>query len=98
MTRLSTAARVHRQAERQYELMLANIDEVVYMLDVQGRFTYLSPSLSRFSQYTPAELIGRPVLELVHPDDQAFVQRCLLDTLSGHEVPREFRVVDKDGT
>ncbi len=98
VTRLTTAARVHRQAKQQYELMLANINEVVYMLDPQGRFTYLSPSLSRFSQYTPAELIGRPVLELVHPDDQAYVQRCLLDTLSGHEVPREFRVVDKDGT
>ena len=66
-------------AEREHELRLlaANLVDLVYATDAQGRITYASPSYREGLGYDPERLIGRDPLSLVHPDDVAAVATLL---------------------
>ena len=54
---------------------LANVMDLlldaICMVDVEGRYVYVSAAFERIFGYAPAEVIGRPMIELVHPDDRA---------------------------
>lgn len=56
------------QTER-YEQILTEISDIVTILDEDGTIAYQSPSIGKLLGYEPEELMGRPVFELVHPDD-----------------------------
>lgn len=52
--------------------------------------------------YTPREirqLFAGHLIELIHPDDRAYVQRCLQQELNhGSEVQVDYRILQKDGS
>ncbi len=56
--------------QRQYTRLIEASSDVVTVLDSDGRFTYLSPAAERRLSYHPEELLGRPMLEFVHPADR----------------------------
>ncbi len=64
----ATAAR-----EAHFRLLAENSNDLVTHVDAEGRMTYLSPACMRITGYHPDEVLGRTVVEFVHPDDQAMV-------------------------
>jgi PAS domain S-box-containing protein len=62
-----------RSSEAHFRSLIENAIDIVAVLDAAGRFVYVSPSVERLLGYTPAELIGRISLELVHEEDRASV-------------------------
>lgn len=86
-----------RRSERQYRMLVNNLADMVFSLDIDGRFTYVSPALSRFSLYHPEDFVGNLARQFIHPDDWPHVQASMIETLQGVLSPREFRVIDKDG-
>lgn len=82
----------------QYRHLVEEINEVIFQLDAEGRFTYVSPAIERMSGYTAGDLVGRSFTELIHPDDLAGLQESFERTLAGHLEPYEFRVVLRDGS
>ncbi|MFN8623580.1 MAG: PAS domain S-box protein [Chloroflexota bacterium] len=58
-------------AEARYRLLAENAADVVAHADAQGVYTWISPSIERILGWTPAELVGRPIAGLLHPDDVA---------------------------
>jgi diguanylate cyclase (GGDEF)-like protein/PAS domain S-box-containing protein len=88
-----------RLSEQRFRTYVESAHDIVYTLDMQGRFKYLSPNLQDVLGYAPAELLNQHFAVIVHPDDlpacEAFLQR-LLDggkKLSG----LEYRVRHRDG-
>lgn len=66
------AASMQRQADLQalnQRIMECSLD-VLCSIDAQGRFTQVSPSSRSVFGYYPEQLIGRPYLDLVHPDER----------------------------
>jgi PAS domain S-box-containing protein len=93
-TRGLAAARdeVSRSEER-YRLIAENADDLVAMVDFEGRWLYTSPSHARL--FDAAELEpGGDVFKRIHPDDAEQLRKALK---SGQ--PRELglRLVDRDG-
>jgi len=86
-----------RRSVQQYRTLIDNVNDMIFSLDVDGRFTYVSPALSRFSQYQPADFVGQLASQFIHPDDWPHVQQDMAATMRGQLSPREFRVIDKDG-
>ena len=68
----------HLETDDRYRLLAEHVSDVVLMLDPTGHVRWASPSVRTSLGWTPAELAGRPAIELLHADD---VQRML-------EVPR----------
>jgi diguanylate cyclase (GGDEF)-like protein/PAS domain S-box-containing protein len=56
-------------AEERYRLLAENATEVVTRHDLEGRYLYASPSIETTLGWRPEDVLGRPVRELIHPDD-----------------------------
>jgi PAS domain S-box-containing protein len=59
---------LERNRER-FRTLIENALDVISVLDLQGHFTFNSPSTERVLGYTPEELDGINAFSLVHPED-----------------------------
>jgi PAS domain S-box-containing protein len=59
-----------RESEERYRALIENGHDIIVILDPEtGGIRYQSPSMERILGYSPDDLAGRSVFELVHPDD-----------------------------
>lgn len=93
----SEAEAALQASEETYRQLVENINDVIYAIDDQGVFTYLSPAVETQSGYQPSELIGRKFLEFVYEADRNRIRHAFATTLEGHFEPREYRIVIKSG-
>jgi PAS domain S-box-containing protein len=89
---------LEERSEERYRTLVENINDVIFALDVNGNFTYISPVVERLTGYTAAEVLGQPFDKFVHPDNLPDLRHSLAHTLAGTVEPFEFRAVAKDGT
>jgi diguanylate cyclase (GGDEF)-like protein/PAS domain S-box-containing protein len=80
------------RSESSLRLVTDSISDLVAMVDAAGRFVYASPSHDRELSRPPAGLLGRPVTDLVHPQDRPRVQAALTGADPGGKV--EYRIRD----
>lgn len=85
------------KAEEEVQILIENINDAVFSLDHQGRFTYLSPVIERLISFRAEELIGQPIARLVHPEDLPKFLFFLKSSLNARYEPFEFRALDKEG-
>lgn len=72
--------------------------DAVCVVDARGVFVFISAAGERIFGYRPEEMIGRPVLDFVHPDDRALTLQTIDEILVGQPQPHfENRYVRKDG-
>ena len=86
-----------RASEEKYRTLVESIDQVIFRLDLEGTFTYVSPVVQKLSGYTPDDIVGSPFSRFVHPDDLALVSRNMQARYRGESEQNEFRVVDRSG-
>ncbi|MEO5830746.1 MAG: sensor domain-containing diguanylate cyclase [Rhodanobacter sp.] len=72
--------------------------DAVCVVDAEGRFLFVNASFQRIFGYTPDEVLGQPIFELVHPDDRAVTTEQAAAVMAG-KPQRHFRnrYVHKDG-
>ncbi|MCP4717917.1 MAG: PAS domain S-box protein [Desulfobacteraceae bacterium] len=56
--------------EEHFRSLTENANDLIWILDAQGIFMYVSPSTHRILGYPPEELMGLNVFDLIHPDDK----------------------------
>ncbi len=68
-----SARNAFEQLHNRHSHLLESLPDVLYELDSNGRFAYLSPNVANLLDYTPEELIGTPYATVIAPDhmDQA---------------------------
>jgi PAS domain S-box-containing protein len=84
-------------SEERYRLIAENADDLVAMLDHQGRWLYTSPSYARV--FEAAELApGADAFKHIHPDDAEHAQ-MVIGRAAATGKPRDIalRLVDRDG-
>ena len=73
--------------------------DAVCVVDTEGRFLYVSAAFETIFGYTPQEILGRQMLELVHPDDRARTLNAVDEIVAGVHKPNfENRYLRKDGS
>jgi len=72
--------------------------DAVCVVDKNGHFIYVSPSAEQIFGYTQAEMMGRQMLELVHPDDRQLTLNTVDRIVAGEPQPHfENRYIRKNG-
>jgi len=80
-----------------YRTLIENISHVVFTLDDQGRFTYVSPQCTAILGYPPEAMVGRTISSMVIPDDRDRLCQKYHDVKAGESYPSDYQVLDKDG-
>lgn len=72
--------------------------DAICVVDKDGRFLFVSAACERIFGYSPQEMLDRPMIELVHPDDRARTLAAVREIMAGVPKPVfENRYVRKDG-
>ncbi|MBI4517070.1 MAG: PAS domain S-box protein [Deltaproteobacteria bacterium] len=95
ITERKEAEAARRRLDERYRVLVENLSDAIFSVDLAGVVTYMSPAIARISDYRPEDIIGRPFADFVHRDDLATVAGSFRRTLSGQVEPFEFRVLTK---
>ena len=94
-----------RQSEERHRLLADNSIDVIWTMNLDGSFTYLSPSVEKMRGYTPDEIMRIPLEEQFPPASLARVREGLSSARAAVQAgrPLEFRDVEleefhKDGS
>ncbi len=89
-----------RKSEEKHKRMIANISDVIAIMDIDGKLRYESPNIEKWFGWRPEDLVGADGLKTVHPEDTARIKNefsTLLDR-DNSVATVEYRYQCKDGS
>jgi diguanylate cyclase (GGDEF)-like protein/PAS domain S-box-containing protein len=86
-------------SEAHFRLLTENTSDLVRLLDLNGKATYVSPSVERLLGYGVEEYMALPAKSLMHPDELATAASILSDVKSGAKTSdvSTYRLRNKNG-
>lgn len=87
-----------QKSEEKYRNFVENINDVIFSLDEQGRFTYISPVIEQVAFYNAEDLMGQPFAQFVYLEDLPDFLNGLKRILAGDPESHEFRILNKEGS
>jgi PAS domain S-box-containing protein len=100
ITQRRQAEEALQHSERRFRALIEHSSDVTVLTQPDGTIGYTSPSMTRVLGYSPEALMGRPMFDLLHPDDAPHMRNVfgrLLETQGG-QAAAEFRARHKDGS
>ena len=88
------------ESEEKHKRMIANISDVIAIMDKGGTIRYKSPNIEKWFGWQPEDLIGADGWETVHPEDLERIQKEFFTILERDNSVRtvEYRYKCKDGS
>lgn len=95
--------RIHAELsrrDRQHRALTENALDIVAILDVEGRISYVNPSVHRVLGYSQAEVADKHVFGFVHADDVEEVRKAFREVISGKQLiaTLDLRALHADGS
>lgn len=89
-----------RSSEERFRSLVQNSSDTILVMSHEGIIRYASPSTTTLLGVSPDEVLGRPAVDLVYPDDQERVGAELVSRLLDTSVtdPIEVRLSHADGS
>jgi len=86
-----------QESEKKHRTLVETIRDIVYTVDLEGRFTYISPMVEMITGYADKELIGREFIEIVNFPYKEIVMQRFEDGLKSKETSTyEIEIITKD--
>ncbi len=96
---LEKEAAARRESETRFQEMVEDLNDVLFELDVEGRFLYVSKAVITITGRTPEQLLGTSFLDLVAPADRERSAEIIKRRAAGEKFPpAEYRFVALDGS
>jgi PAS domain S-box-containing protein len=93
------SAEVFFKSESRYRMLVENSCDVIFSLDVDGNFNYISPAWKKILWHEPSEVVGHNYREFVHTDDQPGCAETIANVvLSGEVGECTYRIRRADGS
>ena len=98
-TEQARAEEARRQGEERFRALIEHGADAVALVAPDGTLLFASHSIERLLGFAPAELVGHPGFERVHPDDAPRLHAALRDIIASPGTPAslELRWRHKDG-
>ena len=86
-------------SEQKYHRLVDNISDVVFTIDLEGKFTYVSPSAETMTQYPVSQLLSMNMKTVIAPDHYPRIMERLRARTEGEKIPPqiEFEIIRADG-
>jgi two-component system cell cycle sensor histidine kinase/response regulator CckA len=99
-TEQARAEEARRQGEERFRALIEHGADAVALVAPDGTLLFASHSIERLLGFAPAELVGHPGFERVHPDDMPRLHAALRDIIASPGTPAslELRWRHKDGS
>jgi PAS domain S-box-containing protein len=99
ITKRVVAEQERLQNEQNNRFIAEHSVDIIHRLTPECVCTYTSPSVTALLGYTEQDVLGKPVLGMIHPEDLSGVQKDILEILTGKQdtVTSTFRFRHKDG-
>jgi PAS domain-containing protein len=59
-----------RESEKKYRNLVENINDAIFTINKQGLITYISIAIEKILLYKVDDIIGKPFVSFIHPEDQ----------------------------
>jgi len=95
ITRRKEIEHALRDSETRHRLLADNALDVIWTMDLQAHFTYISPSIEKLRGYTPTEVMHQPLDQVLAPASAMIVQKAIaqtLDAISTHAPVAPYQV------
>ena len=98
--RLKQAEEALRRSERHFRALIEKGRDIIAVMDRDGVVMYQSPSIERVLGYAPPEVVGKPGIDFVHPDDHGKLNQAVSSALASPDATAsaEYRVRARDGS
>jgi len=74
-----------RESETRYRLLAENASDLIWTMDLNLRYTYVSPSVKRMRGYSPEEVIGARVSETMTPASLEVIRKTFAEEMALEE-------------
>jgi len=74
ITERKVAEEARQRSEEKHRLLIENSHDIIYTIDTEGLFIFVSPSWKEHLGHPVDQVIGKPFAQFVHPED---IIRCL---------------------
>ncbi len=91
-------AQALRESEARFRHLIEVMGEGMWVLNPEGRTTFVNRSMAEMLGYSPAEMVGLSMLDFVAQEDIAQAQRNLANRRDGQMDQYDFRFRRKDGS
>jgi PAS domain S-box-containing protein len=83
-----------------YRTLIENAQDIIAVLEVDGTFRYISPSLKNVLGLKPSEMVGQNAFDTIHPDDLDAIKAEFSRVISqpGIRVQAQYRSLHEDGS
>ncbi|MBN2393132.1 MAG: PAS domain S-box protein [Anaerolineae bacterium] len=105
MDRLRVNQQRLQQSEQRYRLLAENVHDVIWTMDMNLRFTYISPSQEILTGFSPDETLRQPLDQVLSPSSYAIAAQTFQEemAIAVQRTPYESRTLQleqrcKDGT
>ena len=100
MLRDVSERRAYERELKRYESLVRESRDTSAIVDPDGTFQYVTPSVETEFGYDPAELLGEDVLGYVHPEDREYVAEMFAELVDDpdDELTVEYRFERADGS
>ncbi|MRR15521.1 MAG: PAS domain S-box protein [Deltaproteobacteria bacterium] len=92
VTRRLQNERIIQDREKRLRMITDNISDIIWTMDFNLRWTYLSPSCLRILGFSPEEVLGIPLQAMLPPETYTLVEERL-----ARELAREAAEIPADG-
>ncbi|MEI8048918.1 MAG: PAS domain S-box protein, partial [Bacteroidota bacterium] len=97
ITERKTSEEKLRRSEEKYRNLVESINDVVYEISSTGIINYVSRSSIHVLGYSPEEVIGKNILDFIHPDDRRMIAGRLSSLKLKDYNFLEYRYINKAG-
>ncbi len=88
---LQDALILMRSSQKDLNAIIKTIPDIVFRLDASGRITFISPALAKYKKQ-PEELVGKPILDLVIPEDRDLASHRINERRTGDRATTDLEV------
>ncbi len=87
-------------AEERFEKFFTLVSDIFCIADIDGHFRLINPAATQILGYSQAELLEKPFLEFIHPDDKDKTIQVIQEKLERGDTVINFlnRYICKDGS